>query len=420
MAFSAATQSDAQDRLQRFLARASTNAGDVAQLLSFLDDQPRRTPTTTALPADEVDERLSFLEHALRHLRAQTPRMELPGGVWPVNAWGLSMVFCLPLDSLRSLRPAFDSGPGAWTLTFPGLCDETSRLSNIVLQRGPRPVIHEDRSVVVGRNRAEAAKCLTRDGSRCLFLGTPMAEACHIIPYVSGNTPHRCTVLRSLVNASMALAGSDGVLLGGHPGCTDKDWNMLTLNPFLHTLWARGVFALKCLGVAALPDEAGALVTVQLHWMPTLPQRETAAPYTWEAEVNAEDLVAWLRRWESRTRHGSMASPDAGEADASTVTVSCSRSGRFIQTGHTVDITLPSMADGQRMRAMLDVQWGCIRMANMSGAAGDPEFLRDWDDDYPDANYYAPPPREDDVDDEYAEAPSWPLPDAEDAEAFSN
>lgn len=33
------------------------------------------------------------------------------------------------------------------------------------------------------------------------------------------------------------------------------------------------------------------------------------------------------------------------------------------------------------MRAMLDIQWACVRIASMSGAAGSPDFLIDSDDD---------------------------------------
>lgn len=33
------------------------------------------------------------------------------------------------------------------------------------------------------------------------------------------------------------------------------------------------------------------------------------------------------------------------------------------------------------MKIVLDVQWACIRIASMAGAAGDPDFDCDFDDD---------------------------------------
>ncbi len=37
------------------------------------------------------------------------------------------------------------------------------------------------------------------------------------------------------------------------------------------------------------------------------------------------------------------------------------------------------MEDARKMKEMVDLQWACIQVATMSGAAGCPEFLIDWD-----------------------------------------
>lgn len=174
---------------------------------------------------------------------------------------------------------------------------------------------------------------------------------------------------------------------------------MLSLNPFLHALWARGVFALKCLGVAPAPANQGAVVSIQFHWMPMEQKRSTSAHAhaVWNEPVAASDRTAWLRRSETRTCYGLPAVVAVDHADdveaattlaaAAAITAPSGQTGRFLQTGHTVRITLPSIQDGLLMKMVLDVQWACIRMASMSGAAGDPEFfvMPDDDDDDGDA-----------------------------------
>ncbi len=179
MSLSAAIHDRAHLWLQQFLARPSTNAGDLAQLEQFLADDPNRTPTTTTLPADEVDERLSFLEYALSAPSRRRPFIAELLQAPVVDAFGLSVIFCLPLDGLRALRASLENNNPVWR--FDSLSEQALNLTRIgmrsrggstaterdwaniraVMQRRSQYTItgtNADNSATTGRNRAEADK----------------------------------------------------------------------------------------------------------------------------------------------------------------------------------------------------------------------------------------------------------------------
>jgi hypothetical protein len=49
--------------------------------------------------------------------------------------------------------------------------------------------------------------------------------------------------------------------------------------------------------------------------------------------------------------------------------------------GPSEEPNLSAQNMAENMKAMLDLQWACIQISVMSGAAGSPEFLEDDDDD---------------------------------------
>lgn len=52
-----------------------------------------------------------------------------------------------------------------------------------------------------------------------------------------------------------------------------------------------------------------------------------------------------------------------------------------------------SAGDADKMKAMVDVQWACMQIASMSGAAGNPEFLVESDDEDADISAATSPER---------------------------
>ena len=244
-------------------------------------------------------------------------------------------------------------------------------------------------------------QCLLRDNNRCILTHTLNPEVCHIVPFATNN--NRRTLARVSNNLPLlkCVIGNDYKLLTSNLGCSDCEWKMLSLNSQLHTWWSRGMFAFKCLGVTPVLDGShSATVTLQFYWMPVQKekvQRVTMAQSrstSWENVVSDGDRRAFVEEWETTWKHKSYGSvaesvtvardqPPPGVIAAPVATTS-----RLVQTGHVVDISMSTMQDGLNMKAMVDVQWACICLASMSGAAGDPDFLRD-NDDYDDYNLNA-------------------------------
>lgn len=177
----------------------------------------------------------------------------------------------------------------------------------------------------------------------------------------------------------------DPTILTSSLGCTDRSWNMLSLSPSLHTWWARGYFAFRCLGVT--PAEGGqGIVDLQLHWMPR-PSRSTTCPRPWELFVAQNDHRSFIDEWMGRSCYGDPEPESTASSRTGTdamLTVPHPATSRLIQTGQLFRVTLSSMADAYNMKIMLDLQWSCIKIASMSGAADSAIFLAGDDNDYDD------------------------------------
>lgn len=206
-------------------------------------------------------------------------------------------------------------------------------------------------------------------------MGTLNPEVCHIIPFSANSSAERRHMLEDTYNVLESVVGDRATLLLGQPGSSDRSWNMICLNRQLHAWWGRGYFAFKCLGVTPVEVGGGdsglpSIVELQFHWMPLQPTGK-ATDGQWMQDVPNDGRREWVRDWEQSPRYGGGGAVAAAHATTS----------RLVQTGHVICIAMPSLEDGLRMKSMIDIQWACIRMASMSGAAGDPEFIfhrRDW------------------------------------------
>ncbi|KIH94885.1 hypothetical protein SPBR_03860 [Sporothrix brasiliensis 5110] len=174
---------------------------------------------------------------------------------------------------------------------------------------------------------------------------------------------------------------------------------MLCLSPALHSWWSRGYFAFRYLGITPTEDAGGGtvrgIVHIQLHWlprqttamaatatMPTTTPTTTQYPRPWDDTVKQDKYCDWIREWESRPRFGSPADANMDADGDPIVAVPHPATSRLLQTGHVFTVTLPSMDEAQKMAAMLELQWACLQIASMSGAAGDDNFLYEGDDEY--------------------------------------
>ncbi|OAA58622.1 hypothetical protein SPI_06695 [Niveomyces insectorum RCEF 264] len=341
-----ATKAQLREATDRFLDVASTHSADIAQLERYLAMRPEMAPVHDALPADEVAERLSFARRIEKDLQDfVSPQSQL-------SSFSMSVMFNLPLHILRTLS---SDDYGSLELS-------TESMVRIFLQKpendddakkntaGGSDNKHDDGAA--RRTAAEVAKCLKRDGGRCLLLGTA--------------------------------------------------------NPAMHTWWAEGHFALKCLGITpVLPGGGEARVSIQFHWMPLHRQvaprtpgtsKAAADDYVWRQPVLLDDGQgeAWVADSMNRPRCGGQfpASGDASLVDDGVVAVAYPCTGRPLRTGAVFHTGAMPMEEATQMRGVLDVQWACIQIACMSGAAGSPEFLTEWDvasDDDDDGNLAGSP-----------------------------
>ncbi|SPN99153.1 uncharacterized protein DNG_02188 [Cephalotrichum gorgonifer] len=244
------------------------------------------------------------------------------------------------------------------------------------------------------RDQIERSKCIDRDRSSCILLGTSSPEACHIIPFAINSNQRSLTEVFGQQGFHYLWSSADPILrhklLTDHLGCSDKVWNMISLNRQLHKWWAEPFFALKCLGIIpALGRGMNATIKLQFHWTPRRAQLQQTDPQGkgkgkdtdqhWARPVNLYNGEAtnMVSDWKERRCYGTPEILSMGgivsAADAAT--------GRILQTGRVVELRMP-LQDAEDMRAMVDLQWACVQIASMSGAAGQDDFLEDPDDDY--------------------------------------
>lgn len=222
---------------------------------------------------------------------------------------------------------------------------------------------------------------MDRDHFTCIAVYTSQPEACHIIPFAVNSTPDALKALTDAGGFFQLFPGPEPVqdrnLLIDHLACSDKSWNMLSLNRQMHKWWSDAMFAFKCLGI--IPGKGGeeaAMIQLQFHWMP---QRSKEHHWARPIEFANGEAVEMVREWKRKPCYGTHDSqPGVGHVAAVDVT-SC----RLLQTGHVVELCMP-LEEAGKMKAMIDLQWASLQIASMSGAA-------DWDDFFqpPDDDLYA-------------------------------
>lgn len=175
---------------------------------------------------------------------------------------------------------------------------------------------------------------------------------------------------RVTIRGACKLLGASSItlrnLLGQELGSSDKHWNMIALSPLAHSLWGRGLFAFKCLGV--IHEEPLATIQLQFRWMAH--QSKSPNPYR---EINLEDSEAVAQ---DIARYAEITSkPSSKEGVVGLTNINTSR-GVF--SGEVFEIKMP-YEEALKMNEMLGLQWAMISLLALSGAAGSPELLREPD-----------------------------------------
>ncbi|CAK7243770.1 MAG: hypothetical protein STHCBS139747_005298 [Sporothrix thermara] len=151
-------------------------------------------------------------------------------------------------------------------------------------------------------------------------------------------------------------------LIGKGLGCSDKCWNMLSINPHVHGLWARPYWAIQNRGVE--PRPTGYAVILAFHWMP----HRRGQP---DQEINVEPGSDDVERMMDGLRAGRFYGEGPGESGMhGSANILQHDSFRPIVSGQVFEVTHDTLEDAHKMRMMVEIQWACIRIAAMSGAAG--------------------------------------------------
>ena len=206
-----------------------------------------------------------------------------------------------------------------------------------------------------------SAICKARDGLQCIVTRCCDGVACDIVPsFWSRSTT-------DVSNTEWYTSLAFGVFLGrerrdklrqllnGGQGCLEYPWNKIILSRTLRDFWSRALWAFRYRGTSQ--SEGKWQVTIQFHWMPQDPSRQLHQKNVLECNVNPFsklDPNTYARAFNAET-------------------------DRPIRTGDTFVITLPTAEEAEKFKLMIKIQWTFIRIAALSGVAGNPKLL-DWDD----------------------------------------
>ncbi|KAL1855871.1 hypothetical protein VTK73DRAFT_8451 [Phialemonium thermophilum] len=360
-------------KLDAFLADPDTHAKYIDALDKFLDARPELVPVTNILPADEVEERLEIAYKAL-------------GGKFSASPLSLATFMTLPLGTIRGksteeVTELFSASsstvkPFLQKYALERICDFLSTPDE---EHGGAQEEAQDAGRDVSDLEARIVQCKSRDGRKCVLLGTADPDVCHILPF-------------SLTSSTLDIGQSVDIrqLLTEKPGSLDKAWNMVCLNAQLHRWWSKCYFGFRCLGILPPGSDHDTLSTVKLQfcWVKSLSKiaMEQAAggglavsPNTFDVErgdPTIDQARALVTSWREGLEAGAFPSQKCSARSSGAIGAPEPVSCLPTLSGRTVYIRLPT-EEAFQMKAMVDVQWACIQLATLSGAAEEPIFWLD-------------------------------------------
>ncbi|CZR46513.1 uncharacterized protein FPRO_11962 [Fusarium proliferatum ET1] len=227
---------------------------------------------------------------------------------------------------------------------------------------------------------AEQTKCLARDGNICVVTGAKYPNAYHIAPFTWNDTqehidrtfdlgPHRTFLVgKEFANRTRYLNNRD------KPGESDKAWNMISLHPQVYSWWSKGYIAFKCLEVQSLGNGESNVV-LEFRWMP-----QTKRWFGQQIDIfntgTGHDLKEWFNEIDQFHTPGN---PPPKARDGMRIRATTS-DGAPLCSGKLIVIRMQT-GEASRFKDMIDMQWGCILVTALSGAAGISQLLSDSNSD---------------------------------------
>lgn len=219
------------------------------------------------------------------------------------------------------------------------------------------------------RSQAAARQAKSRDGKCVLSEKVGALDACHIVSWAATKDEDSTKRLANVWEILEYYVEHDTMetlkaLLLDEPNKADHDWNLITLNPYLHRLWDNGYFGLKPLGVSQ--DEYGFHVRIQLIWF-------------FQNDVERQSTQFTRTEYERMFQKTPYKSRFTGIRE-----LNC-RTHRELQNGQVVSISFDAefFEEADRMLFMFKIRWAASKIQFMAGGAGldlDDPFNEDEDD----------------------------------------
>lgn len=226
---------------------------------------------------------------------------------------------------------------------------------------------------IAERSRKEKNKRLAMDNFQCIVCETDSPAVCHIVPFCVNHKEKDLEDWSFWLLWSAVFLGEpskpvhDELLhqsfAGKTPGVSDRQWNMISLNPQLHTWWGQARWGFKSLGPTTEgphPDPGHTKLKLQFHWMP---RRATNRAISTLGLTLAEFQSAFDGHWGEPYRKPLVCMTYPG-------------SGRFIETGDIFYVVVPTR-DCPKMELAFQIQWAVLKMAAMAGGAEALDYLPD-------------------------------------------
>ncbi|KAM3501281.1 hypothetical protein MY10362_005690 [Beauveria mimosiformis] len=219
------------------------------------------------------------------------------------------------------------------------------------------------RSPPTARNQGVVKVVKVRDSDMCILTKSKCGiEAAHILPHAINSTSEGINFFRDMIPVLTAMFGNSFTQrlerLVGSPSSSDKEWNMLTLNVYLHQLYDRGHVGFRPVKITANdicdPDRWRVYFTV--HWLGKTKTRQ-ATPYT--SGASALQSMLELREDYSANR----ARYSIFDADT----------GTRIADGTEYFVEMCALDDAKKMYDCLGLSWATRTILFMAGGAGTPD-----------------------------------------------
>lgn len=217
----------------------------------------------------------------------------------------------------------------------------------------------------VHRNMAEEAKCLDRDGHRCVATGKSSPRVFYFIPFTWNDTVKHMNATGSvhpgafLADTHLQMWPNPAVSVS-KLGATHVAWNMLSIDSILYSYLKDGLCAFKYAeGQEQSLGEGRVQVTLNLYWMPMLKGR---FGQLMDLDKDWHALCGELARFDNCPQESSRYGKLRTEANGP------------VLSGQTVNLTLPE-DDVAQFKNAVKVHWASIAFTSVCGAAGRPWLL---------------------------------------------